>query len=296
MQTCKYCQSTNVVKHAKRGNVQRYLCKACNHHFLDNNVNFPRMRVNDHVIVTALNLYYGGLSTYKVAEQLSDIFGENVSHVTVLNWVQKYSVMVAEYVKTLKPETSGKIHHDETVVKIDKDNKWFWEAIDEETRFLVASHLSNSRTLVETTQQFKKIKEGCNPQPSVIFVDGSNTYDQAFEFAFGNPNKVGRPELVKRVGIRARETNNMVERVHGTLKDRLRPARGLKHNDTAKTWLDGYVINYNYCRTHKAIGQTPAQAAGIKVKGWKQLIQNAQASQCEEESKSQQIIEVKVSN
>jgi len=40
-------------------------------------------------------------------------------------------------------------------------------------------------------------------------------------------------------GIRARETNN-VERLHGTLKDRLKPLRGLKSKETAKSmarWL-----------------------------------------------------------
>ncbi|MBI2937188.1 MAG: DDE-type integrase/transposase/recombinase [Thaumarchaeota archaeon] len=40
--------------------------------------------------------------------------------------------------------------HDETVIKVDGNNKWFWEAIDEETRFLVASYLSDSRSLAQT--------------------------------------------------------------------------------------------------------------------------------------------------
>ena len=66
---------------------------------------------------------------------------------------------------------------------------------------------------------------------------------------------------------KARQTNNMVERVHGTLKDRLRPARGLKHDATAKKWLDGYVVNYNFVKPHIALeGKTPAEAAGIEAK------------------------------
>ena len=32
--------------------------------------------------------------------------------------------------------------------------------------------------------------------------------------------------------------NNVVERLHGTLKDRLKPLRGLKSEETTKIWLD----------------------------------------------------------
>lgn len=117
-------------------------------------------------------------------------------------------------------------------------------------------------------------------RPSAIFVDGSNSYDMAFELAFEcDPKKVGKVELVKRVGIRARETNNIVERLHGTMKDRLKPMRGLKHVDTGKAILDGMVVNYNFLRPHSALkGKTPAQAAGLNLDlqhGWKDLIQLA---------------------
>ncbi len=294
MQTCKFCQSEDVVKHGVRGGVQRYLCKSCDHHFLDNNVHFPRMRVNDHVIVTALNLYYDGLSSWKVAQQLSDIFGENVSHTTVLSWIQKYSVMISEYIRAVQPKLSGKYHHDETELKVGGEGRYFWEMIDADTRFLVAHLLTESRTSNNAKEVFRQAL--AIQRPIVLFTDGSFAYDEAVKKVFYSRYKAKQVEWVRRVGIRARETNNIIERKHGTLKDRLRPARGLKSDETAKIWLDGYVINYNFCRTHKAIGKTPAQAAGLDIKGWRQLIENAQAEQSKEEAKSEQVIEVKVRN
>ena len=294
MQACKFCQSKKIVKHGAKAGIQRYLCKDCNHHFYDNMVDFPRMRINSHAIITALNLYFNGLSTRKVAEQLLNIFGEQVSQSTVWYWIQKYSQLASEYAKTLTPTVSGKIHHDETMVKVDGSNKWFWEAIDEETRFLVASYLSDGRSIAETYQLFKRIKEGCGSRPHAIFVDGSNSYDMAFELAFeSEPQKVAKVELVKRVGIKARETNNIVERLHGTLKDRLKPMRGMKQMKTAQILLDGYVTHYNFCRSHQAIKQTPAQAAKIQIKGWQQLIEQAQARKTKQQSQPQ-ILEVKV--
>jgi len=44
---------------------------------------------------------------------------------------------------------------------------------------------------------------------------------------------------VRRAGIRARETNNVVKRLHGTPKNRLKPLIGLKSEETVKIWLDG---------------------------------------------------------
>jgi len=58
--------------------------------------------------------------------------------------------------------------------------------------------------------------------------------------------------------------------------------RGLKNGKRAETLLNGYVLNYNFCRKHQSINMTPAEAAGIKVKGWKQLIESAQIQKWEE--------------
>jgi len=250
------------------------------------------MRVNDHVIVTALNMYYDGLSAHKVANQLSNIYGENVSHTTVLCWIHKYSKLVSSYVQTLQPKLSGKYHHDETELKVGGEGKYFWETIDEDSRFLVAHLLTDSRTIDDAKQVFKQSLD--KQRPIAFFTDGSFAYTDAFNKVFYSRFKANRVEWVRRVGIRARETNNIIERLHGTLKDRLKVTRGLKSDNTAQTWLDGYVTNYNYCRVHSSIRKTPAQEAGIGVKGWKELIQNAQVEKTKEEVARKEMIEVKV--
>lgn len=283
--TCKFCLSIEVVKHGSRAGVQRYLCKKCNHHFMDNNVHFPRMRINEHVITTALNLYYDGLSSWKLAQRLEEIFGEKVSHTTVLSWIQKYTKLVSDYTNKVQPVLSGKYHHDETEIKVGGEGRYFWEMIDEDTRFLVVHLLTEGRTTENAVEVFQKALE--TQRPIALFTDGSFAYDKAVNKVFYTRYKANKVEWVRRVGIRARETNNIIERKHGTLKDRLRPARGLKNDESAKTWLDGYVINYNFCRTHSSIKQTPAQASGVEVKGWKQLIENAQVEQTQKEIEEQ---------
>jgi hypothetical protein len=80
-----------------------------------------------------------------------------------------------------------------------------------------------------------------------------------------------------------------VERLHATLKLRSHSFLGFKNLESSKSLLDGYVINYNYCRKHQTIKMTPAQAAGCKIKGWKELIEKATESKTEKEMQKKQI-------
>jgi transposase-like protein len=229
-------------------------------------------------------MYYQGLSVRKVAEQVSQIFGEDFSQVAVWGWLQKYAKLVSHYVETLAPKLSGKYHHDETQISIKGSSRWFWEVIDEDTRFLVAHQLSVSRTSEEAATVFAQALQ--KQRPVALFTDGSFAYDDAFNKVFYTRYKASKVEWVRRVGIRARETNNIVERLHGTLKDRLRPMRGLKGDSASKNLLDGYVTYYNFCRKHMSLGKTPAEAAGIGISGWKDLIVNAQSQTTKAESET----------
>jgi IS6 family transposase len=223
---------------------------------------------------------------------MREMYGEEFSQVTIWNWVQKYSRIVSAYVETLDLTLSGKFHHDETEIKIGGRPAWFWETIDEDTRFLVAHLLTESRRTEDAKKVFSQILR--KQRPTALFTDGSFAYDDAVRKVFYTRYKAGQVEWVRRVGIRARETNNIVERLHGTLKDRLRPMRGLKQLERSRTFLGGYVAYYNFCRKHQAIGMTPAEAAGLKIKGWKQLIEAAQFQETKNEIPLEQIVEVRV--
>jgi transposase-like protein len=272
---CKYCLSETVKPAGSMRGKKLVKCTSCGKRFMDNG-NLPSMRVNKHAIVTAMSMYFEGLSARKVSRQLESIYGEKVSQVTIWKWVRKYSTLVSEYVKTLSPQIGGKWHHDETVIRCEGQNQWFWEMIDEDTRFLVASHLSETRSLADTIAVFRQAVETAKSRPQAVFVDGSMQYDAAFNRVFYSRYKVAKVELVKRIGIRSRETNNIVERLHETVKERTRPMRGFKNQDSARAILDGYVVNYNFARPHMTLkGKTPAQQAGIEVKGWKALIEGA---------------------
>jgi putative transposase len=273
---CKYCGSEKIVKNGKVKDVQVYKCKDCGHRFFLNS-SFSKMRNEKNLVVAALNFYYDGLSLRKAQRNLEQVFGEKVSQVTILNWIKKYSRLVKEYMVTQVPQLSGLWHEDETVLQCEGRSIWFWEMIDEDTKFMVASHVSGTRSMEDTIAIFQKGFDQSKVRPKAVFVDGSHVYSSAFNHVFYTMRKDTRPELVQRVGIRARETNNIVERLHGTLKDRTKPMRGLKSFESTKLLLEGYAVHYNCVRPHQSLGgKTPAQAARMEVpNNWKGLIDQA---------------------
>jgi len=91
--------------------------------------------------------------------------------------------------------------------------------------------------------------------------------------------KAPRTEHVRIPNIRDRSNNNMVERLHGTIRQRNKVMRGLDDEATAQTMMDGMRIYYNFIRPHMALnGKTPAQKAKIDndlSQNWLALIKKA---------------------
>jgi hypothetical protein len=71
--------------------------------------------------------------------------------------------------------------------------------------------------------------------------------------------------------------------MHGTVKDRTKPMRGLKAFDSTKSILEGFTIHYNFVRPHQSLnGKTPAQVARVEApNNWKSLIEEATKHEAE---------------
>jgi hypothetical protein len=68
---------------------------------------------------------------------------------------------------------------------------------------------------------------------------------------------------------------NLIERFHGSLKDRTKVMRALKNKQTLQRFTDGWLVHYNFVRKHMGIeDRTPAEEAEIKydVKNWADVV------------------------
>ena len=66
----------------------------------------------------------------------------------------------------------------------------------------------------------------------------------------------------------------MIERFHSTLKERTKVMRGLYTVASARLFLDGWLVHYNFFRPHMSLrDRTPAMVAGIlfPFRNWKDI-------------------------
>lgn len=288
---CDSCQSSEVacrgVRHNRSGDVQTYVCRACGRRFVGRE-GFLKRRADATNIARSLDLYFRGMSIRKVREYLEQTEGLRVSHMTVFRWIVHYSKLAAKWMDAQGARTSDRWHIDETVVNVNGQNDYLWNVLDHDTRFLLATHISHDRSLSNTRVPIRKAKAVTPDRPSDVLTDGMNSYPVAVAKELGrratpfdDPKFVhgGRFSPHKRVpSIRAKESNNRIERFHGTEKERFKVMRAFDGEPGTAILAEGLRVHYNLVREHQALGMTPGEAAGIPVGDgfrWKRIIEEA---------------------
>ncbi len=244
------------------------------------------MRTRLEVIANALELYYSGASLPTTSRLLWKLFKVKASARTILNWIQKYVPRIEDFTVNLRPQGSGIWHADETslsirpqrpLTRVQKQKRfrrkgelhWFWDAIDEKTRYILGCHLSRERSDEEATEFFKKCRRNAG-KPEKVLTDGLGAYNHGISRGL----RIRRSQHIANVGLRGGHNNQLIERFHGTLKDRTDIMRGLVSAETQIP--NGFVIYYNFLRPHTSLnGRTPAQASGIDLPfedGWGDLV------------------------
>jgi transposase-like protein len=274
------------VRHNIHGDVQRYLCKSCGHKFVQNE-GFEKTKATPKAITIALDLYFKGVSQRKIVEHLKMFEDVKVTQPCVLKWIRKYIELMKGYLDKFTPQLGGMWHSDEMMINvrktepIDGENySWAWNLLDHETRFLIASEVTKHRNIEDARKVLKEAKQTANGQkPDFIITDKLPAYKQAITkefFTLKNP----RTKHVKLKNIREGTNNNIIERLHSTIKERTKVMRELDNDETAQKMMEANRIYYNYLRPHQALnGKTPAEKAGVDLKlegnKWEELIRRA---------------------
>ena len=253
---CKFCGSKHIVGYGRYRGVQRWWCKDCKRKFVHNDA-LPRMRTPIIQVASALSMFYEGMSLHGIRRNLEQTYRNYPSSSTIYEWVVRFTKLAVKLAKDCNPSVGDTWVADETMLKIEGDNVWFWDLIDAKTRFLLASHISLTRTTRDARILVERARARTGQIPKVIITDKLQAYLDGIELAFGAETK-----HIQAKGLTG--SKNIIERFHGTLKARTKVMRGLKKRETAKLILDGWLVHYNFFRPHEALDKTPAQRAGIK--------------------------------
>jgi transposase-like protein len=282
VRVCLYCQSPQIVKdgirHNNHGNIQKFNCKSCGRYFTIN-LGFERMKHSPQGITTAMQLYFSGESLRNTAKSLR-LIGVQVSHKTVYCWIRKYVGLMEDYLGKITPQVSDTWRADEMFLKIKGNPKYLYALLDDETRYWIAKEVAGDKFSREApeyaSQLFRQGKEVAGKKPLTLITDGLHAYHLAYKREFYAHQKPVT-QHVEHIAWQKSKGNQKMEAFNGTVRSREKVMRSLKHEDSPI--LDGYQIFHNYLRGHQALdGKTPAELAGIQVKGenkWLTLIQNA---------------------
>ena len=228
------------------------------------------------VIASAINQFYEAASLHKISRQLKLDYGVSPSHMTIYRWISRYSKKAAKALGGLPIESKGNWVADETVLKLKSNrgqNIWFWDVIDDDTKFLLSSHMSETRTTKDAEKLMRKAESCAELVPKQIITDKLRSYLDAVEKTWGAGTKhITASPFIKGKG---EDSTRAIERFHGTLKDRTKVMRSLANKDSAKIILDGWLAHYNFFRPHQSLnGKSPAEAAGIisPYKSWKDVV------------------------
>lgn len=147
-------------------------------------------------------------------------------------------------------------------------------AVDSETKFVLAHSFVGKRTKEECVKFLKQIKDNCYEQilkrykqeNKIEFTcDKFANYRNAFNKLFYRTCilNFGVPIACKKYGLL--HNNNPIERYNGKIKDRIKNIRsGFKNFDDAKCFMDLRRIIHNFVNPNQELGgKTPAEMAEI---------------------------------
>jgi putative transposase len=271
--TCKDCGSTDVVRFGTLKGVQRYWCKSCKRKFVNNNA-LPSMRIPKDQIALAVSEYFNGSSINAIRRNLKQQYSIEPSQSTVHEWIMEFAKKAIKESSKANVKVGDVWIADETVLHRNWGGKkrrlWLIDIIDRDTRFLLASYLSENRGTKQAERLMELAAKRAGKAPKVVITDKLASYLDGIELTFGADT-----EHIQSLPFSKEDDTNVIERFQGTIKDRTKVLRGFKTVPTARLILDGFLIHYNFFRPHESLkNKTPAEVAkaDFPYKSWKDVV------------------------
>jgi putative transposase len=273
---CKYCQSANVIKFGTYNGVQYYYCKDCKRKFTELDT-LPKMKTPIDDIGLALSMYYGGSPIDAIQSTLYQDCGKYFSEPAIYKWIVRFTKEAVARAKDFKPEVGNTWLADETGINVGNRNVWFWDIIDAETRYLLASHISLFRTTEDAQVLIEKAIRRAGKMPAVVITDKLQAYIDGIDLATG-----GRAAHIKSKPFTDEDSTNIIERFHGTLKQRTNVMHHFSDLDTARLLTEGWLVHYNFFKEHESLGNvSPAKHMKLDMpfKNWNDVVRHSNVAE-----------------
>lgn len=231
----------------------------------DSNIRLDSIRNSYHtlglILTFAVNL---GLSSRLTSLALKDMFGINISHQTIINYLNASAYILSPFIDKNCPTPKTTSVADETYIIVEGKWRYTWFIIDPETRAICGYNLSTHRDAVPAIA----LLYNCFGKPEQIkgeikmITDGNPSYDLAV-MAYNNKIQNNQNKIDKKtvIGLKNldqeskeyRQFKQIIERLNRTYKYHTRPRAGFKSFDGAVCLTTLFVGFYNFLRPHTYI-------------------------------------------
>jgi len=270
--SCKYCNSTNIIKFGTFNGIQRYWCKDCRRKFTELDT-LPKMKTPINEIGSVLNMYYGGMPIDAIQTQLKQEYDKYLSEPAIYKWIARFTKEAIVKAKDFRPKVGNVWIADETGVNVGNRNVWFWDVIDRKTRYLLASHISTTRTTEDAQILIEQAIKRAGKMPEVVITDKLSSYIDGIHLA-----SHGRIRHIQSTPFRDKNSTALVERFQGILKQRTNVIRHFKDFETARLLTEGWLIHYNFFKEHEALGNvSPAKHMKVEMPfaDWNDIVRHS---------------------
>ncbi|MFH1032645.1 MAG: DDE-type integrase/transposase/recombinase [Chloroflexota bacterium] len=231
-----------------------------------------KMKTPSKQIASALGMYYGGMSLDAIQQQFKQDHNLDMSESNYWNWVKRFTKEAVRQAKDFKPEVGDEWCADETYMKLGRRKVYFWDIIDTRTRYLLASHVSFTRSARDARQLMTLARERAGKAPKTIITDKLRAYISGIEDEYGGDTKhrQGGPFDVE-------NSTGIIERFHATLEQRTKVFKKYKDIADIRLLTGGWLINYNFFKQNEGCGNIPpAQAISkaVPFKDWNDVVRD----------------------
>ena len=232
----------------------------------------PKMKTAAKQIASALGMYYGGMPLDAIQQQFRQDHDLDMSESNYWNWVRRFTKEAVRQAKGFKPVVGDTWVADETYMKIKRRNVYFWDIIDSDTRYLLATHVSFTRSGRDAQRLMELAQKRAGKTPKVVVTDKLKSYLVGVEEAYGADTKhrQGGPFDLE-------DSTAIIERFHKTLEQRTRVFQKYDTIEDIRLLSDGWLINYNFFKQHEGAGNIPPaqrMSAVVPFKDWNDVVRD----------------------
>ncbi|MFG2045008.1 IS6 family transposase [Dactylosporangium sp. NPDC048998] len=214
---------------------------------------FAGFRFPPEVIVVAVRWYLRYGLSYRDVEELLVERGVEVDHVTVFRWVQRFTPLLADAARFCRHSPGNRWHVDETYIRVNGVWRYVYRALDQYGQ--VIDVLVSARRDAGAAQRFfRRTLLTLKVTPDEVVTDAAAVYPGVLD------------ELIPQAWHHVeRYANNPIEADHSRLKQRLRPMRGLRTDNTAQVILAGHAFMQDLRRGHYELAVDAPPALRVAV-------------------------------